>query len=150
MSFVLLCYFLKITLHTNIRKRMVKLIKISVLASITLVFYFYKYKLFSLPFHTFTLLLFYGVHFKKIRRTFSRFLKILNRVYQILLLEILIVTITCCMLRIATYDYGEEFKDASEFYTYNFSSFYKIFVTLLYLQTANNTPELLIGSGKGK
>jgi hypothetical protein len=50
-------------------------------------------------------------------------------------------------LRVITYGEGDQIQDAEYFFSYNYSSFYNIFVTLLYLVTVNNFPELIIGAG---
>ena len=66
------------------------------------------------------------------------------------MLELVILLLTTYLLRIVTYGNGEQIKDAEHFYIYNYSSFYTIFVTILYLVTVTNFPELIIGAATQK
>lgn len=59
----------------------------------------------------------------------------------------MLLLITAYLLRVVTYGDEEHIKDADYFFTYNYNTFYNIFVTLLYLVTVNNFPELIIGAG---
>lgn len=144
MAFITICYIFKIRLHSNKKKRGARLLLKISLVFVTMGLYFLRYKWPKSPLYVFTMLLFYIFHYKLVKRTFVRLFKILERVYQILVLEMVIILLTCCILRIATYDYGDSYRDAPYFYSYNYESFSSILGTLLFLQTVNNFPELII------
>lgn len=147
MGFILFCYILKIILHTDKEVRFRKLWLSSTLAVSTGAIYLLRFVWANNQLYLVPYLMFYIHHFKQIRRTFLRFLKIITRVYQIILLELMLLLLTTYVLRIMTFGDEEHIKDADFFFSYNYNSFYNILVTLLYLVTVNNFPELIIGAG---
>lgn len=66
------------------------------------------------------------------------------RIYPLLLLELIILLLVSYLLAVLTFDYGDEARDAPIFYSYNYKGFRSIFISLLFLHTINNFPDMII------
>lgn len=63
-----------------------------------------------------------------------------------ILLELVFLSLTAYAVRIYTFDFADTQYDTKEYFLYNLSSYYDIFVTLMYMQTVNNFPDLIVQS----
>ncbi len=70
--------------------------------------------------------------------------------YGLLILYITVLLLFTCMIFIATFDIAQTTYDSKEYYNYNYSSWFKIFNTLLLAITTNNTPDLAVGDPNHK
>ena len=82
---------------------------------------------------------------------------IFRRLWGILAFYLLTLGLLSCLILIWTFgirstdeDFGDSYKDSEEYYSYKFSNVYTIFVTLLFMMTTNNTPDMALGDkGRG-
>ena len=64
------------------------------------------------------------------------------------MLGILVLLMSSYALTILSYDIGDQkFDSDSPFYTVKFKDFRSIFITLLFLQTVNNYPDIIVIKG---
>lgn len=70
---------------------------------------------------------------------------ILRKMYGVLTLYITVLLLFTFIIFIATFDIAQNTYDSKEYYNYNYSSWFKIFNTLLLAITTNNTPDLAVG-----
>lgn len=65
--------------------------------------------------------------------------------YGLLLLYVMVVLLFTFVIFMLTFDISANYKDSDEYYNYNYTTWFKIFVTLLLGITTNNTPDLALG-----
>lgn len=74
-----------------------------------------------------------------------RVFEIVRRMYGLFLLYFMVVILLTFVIFMATFDFADHYYDSKEYYNYNFSSWFRIFVTLMIGITSNNTPDMAIG-----
>jgi hypothetical protein len=106
-----------------------------------------------LPLSSVFFMLFLINHSKLLSRALRRVWTILLNIKEILLLQLLMLFIVSYVLKLITFgklgilsliDYGDAYADTKYYYTFNFTNYMTIFITLLFLQTTNNSPDLVI------
>ena len=146
MIFCSFCYVLKTMVHTDKADRFKKLGFEFFLVVCSTVSIFLSKALPKLPLNNIFFLAFFVLYSKNLKREGRRVLKIFKGISQVILLELVFLGLTAYAVRLYTFDFADSQYDTKEFFLYNLSSYYDIFVTLMYMQTVNNFPDLIVQS----
>lgn len=70
---------------------------------------------------------------------------IIRKMYGLLLLYFMVIFIFTTVIFLSVFDIGQDNFDSMEYYTFNYSSWFRILNTLLIGISTNNTPDLALG-----
>lgn len=141
---VLLCYAQKMTHYTDRRqKEKVFIVKMCLFGATALAALLYAADVY-LPLNTICFILFLCSHNKIIRRAFVRVGRIVAKVSGMLLFYLVVLLFSTALIYVLVFDLGERTQDSSEFYTFSYSSAFRVFVSLLFMITTNNTPDMAL------
>ena len=144
--FITLCYYFKLRIHTDKKERSIKLALRVVLIVFYIMVYLIEMEFPKLPFRNLIFIAFFIDNSKIIQKTSMRIYKIFVSIMELLLLEVVVFGIVAYAVKISCYEFGDIIHDSENFYTYNFSTYYSIFVSLMYMQTNNTYPDLVLPS----
>lgn len=118
-------------------------------------FYFSRIYYNKLPLDDLCFIIFYINRSKILRRSIKRIYQILLNIKEIVILQLLLLFLVAYLLFILTYgkthllkieilDFGDTYFDTKYYYSFNYSNFFTIFISLLFLQTTNNHPDCFL------
>ena len=80
------------------------------------------------------------------RRNFGRIMKIFIGICPLYLMMLVLLTIYTCIFSVTIFNFDKTYKDAEDFYTLDFSSFWRRFSSLVMLYTTSNSPDIFINN----
>ena len=144
-------YYIKVQYYKDRRRRMQRFYIMMGIVCLSIFCFIVRSHLLNTHFNSFFFIIFLMYRTKVIRRAIKRSFWIVMWVYPIFLLNLFIIGVLSMLTYLSEFskqssdtDVGSQIYDAPEFYTVNYASPWTSFITFMFLQTVNNSPDVIV------